>query len=254
MASPALAARLAAGEYLTCGWSGLADALAAEAIARAGFDAVCLDTQHGFQDFRAVRDGITAVAGVGAAPVVRVPYGAMPEIGRAVDMGAESIICPMINSRADAEALIRVMKFPPIGERSWAPHRVAMLWGMERDEFLARANELVVSFAMIETREALDNLDEILSVPGIDGVFVGPNDLSISLLKGERVDHVADEVRPALETIASRAREHGKHAGIYVNTPDLAAPYRKMGYRLIASGSDLNFIRNSAAVLAKALS
>jgi 4-hydroxy-2-oxoheptanedioate aldolase len=253
MAKLQLADRLGAGETLYCGWSGLADALAAEAVARAGFDAVCLDTQHGFQDFRALRESITAVAGAGVAPIVRVPYGAVAEVGRAVDMGAEAIICPMINTRADAESLVRVMKFPPVGARSWAPQRISMLWGLTPDEVLAGANRLTLALAMIETAEAVGNLDDILSVPGIDGVFVGPNDLSISLLDGARVDPFADEVSPALENIAAKAREHGKHAAVYVHSPQRAPVCRALGYNLIAGGSDVAFIRAGAEALAGAM-
>lgn len=253
MTAPSLAARLRAGETLLCGWAGLSDPIAAEAMARAGLGAVCLDNQHGFLDFSALRGAITGVVGAGSAPVVRIPIGDFAFLGRVLDMGAEGVICPMVNSRADAERLVEALKFPPLGERSWAPHRVTMLWDMAPADYLSRANAETLGFAMIETGRAVDNLDDILSVEGIDGVFVGPNDLSISLSDGARVDHAADEVWRAAEWIASRAKAHGKHAGIYANTLELIPRCRDMGYRLIASGSDLGFIRTGAAGLAGAL-
>jgi 4-hydroxy-2-oxoheptanedioate aldolase len=130
--------------------------LASEAIARTGFDAVCLDMQHGFHDYGSLREGVTGVSAAGAAAVIRIPYGGMPDIGRMLDLGFNAVICPMINTREDALEFARAMKYPPIGRRSWGPARAIMLSGQDNNGYLRGANANTLSFAMIETRQAID--------------------------------------------------------------------------------------------------
>src|SRR5499427_10222069 len=190
-----LARRLKAGETVYTGWCGLPYPLLPEIIAREGFSAVTIDGQHGLWDTAAIVAGVAAVRQGGAAPVVRVPVGGFASISRALDFGAEGIIAPMINTEADARALAGFAKFPPIGERSWGPHRATTLAGLtDQSIYLREANDHIITLAMIETRTALDNVEAIAATPGIDALFLGPADLSIALSKGANVDPMSGEV------------------------------------------------------------
>src|SRR5262249_57589490 len=138
---------------------------------------VTLDGRQGLWEAAAIVAGIAAVRQGGAAPVVRVPVGDFAGVSRALDFGAEGIIAPMINTAADARALAAHAKFPPVGERSWGPHRAMMLGGIsEMKTYLTEANNLTVTLAMIETRTALDNIDAIASTPAADRLFLAPSD------------------------------------------------------------------------------
>src|SRR5262245_59414246 len=184
-----LARRLKAGETVYTGWCGLPCPLLPEIIAREGFPAVTIDGQHGLWDTAAIVAAVAAIRLGGAAPVVRVPVGDFASVSRALDFGAEGIIAPMINTPEDARALAAYAKFPSVGERSWGPHCAMMLGGMsDMKAYLAEANTLTVTLAMVETRTALSNIDAIAATPGVDGLFLGPSDLSIALSNGGSVD------------------------------------------------------------------
>jgi len=177
-----LARRLRAGETVYSGWCGLPSPIVAELVGREGFPAVTLDGQHGLWDTASVLAAVAQVRQGGAAPIVRIPVGEFATASRALDFGAEGIIAPMINTQADARAYVSFAKFPPIGERSWGPHRATTLANMpDQKVYLREANDLTVTFAMIETRTALDNVEAIAATPGIDALFLGPADLSIAL-------------------------------------------------------------------------
>src|SRR5437868_3306903 len=194
-ASFSLAARLRAGEIIHSGWCGLPYPIVAELVGREGFPAVTLDGQHGLWDIASMVSAIAQLRLAGTAPIVRVPVAEFATVSRALDFGAEGIIAPMINTPADARAYVAFAKFPPVGERSWGPHRATTLANMpDQKVYLRDANELTVTFAMIETQTALDNLDAIAATPGIDALFLGPADLSIALSKGGNVDPMAGEV------------------------------------------------------------
>ena len=253
MSQPLLAARFAAGETVICGWSALGSPLVAEAMARAGYGAVCVDQQHGFYDYDAAREAIAAIAAAGAASVARVPVDAPDLTGRMLDIGAEMVIAPMINTPQDAAALADVANFPPIGSRSWGPFRLQQLWGWERPDVLARANDVQLVFAMIETDEAMANIDAIAETVGIDGLFVGPNDLSISLSGGATVNPATDAVTAALPKIVAAARNHGKVAGIFANSVALARDYAALGFRFIACGTDSGHVATGSANVLSAL-
>src|SRR6476660_3571011 len=184
-----LARRFKDGETVHTGWCGLPYPIVAELIGREGFPAVTLDGQHGLWDTAAIVAGIAAVHQAGSAPIVRVPVGGFAVVSRALDFGAEGIIAPMINTPADARAFAAAAKYPPVGERSWGPHRAMALAGIaDQNAYLAEADGLTVTFAMIETRTALANIDAIAGTTGIDGLFLGPSDLSIALSEGRSLD------------------------------------------------------------------
>ena len=223
-------------------------------IAATAFDAVTLDMQHGTHDVTSIFACTDAVRRGGAHVIVRVPVGANDMVSRALDFGAEAVIAPMINSLADAMAFAKAAKYPPLGQRSWGPTRAMELKGeSDSSAFLLQQNRHTMSFAMIETREALNCLDDILALEGIDGVFVGPADLSIALNNGGSVDPLGVVVSTTARDIAARARAKGKVAAIFCVDDARAKTYKEQGFQLIALQTDSGMIaRGAAAALAVA--
>jgi 4-hydroxy-2-oxoheptanedioate aldolase len=249
-----LADRLRAGTTVYSGWCGLPYPIVAELVGREGFPAVTLDGQHGLWDVASIVAAVAAVRQGGAAPVVRVPVGDFAGVSRALDFGAEAIIAPMINTPADAKAFAAAAKFPPVGERSWGPHRATTLAGIaDQKDYLRDANACTVTFAMIETRTALANLDAIAGTAGIDALFLGPADLSIALSDGRTVDPMATAVDSELDRILAAASRAGKIVGAYCHTAERAVALAKRGVRFIAVLSDMAFLRSGAAATLKAL-
>jgi 4-hydroxy-2-oxoheptanedioate aldolase len=244
-----LAARLRAGETVHSGWCGLPSPAVAEIVGREGFPAVTLDSQHGQWDVAGLLAGIAAVRQGGAAPLVRVPLGDFALVSRVLDFGAEGVIAPMINTEADARAFAAAAKFPPVGERSWGPHRAAMLVGIaDQKDYLAGGNDAIVTLAMIETRTALANLDAIASTPGIDGLFLGPSDLSIALSDGRTLDPESKEVEAELDRIVAAAQKAGKVPGAYCAGAERSLALAGRGMRFLAVSSDMAFLRAGARV------
>jgi 4-hydroxy-2-oxoheptanedioate aldolase len=239
-----LAARLKAGEIIFTAWSGIPDSITVETLARTGFDTVTLDMQHGAHHEDSVARGILPILHAEKHAVVRVPVGRFDMASRALDFGAEAVIAPMINSVDDARRFAAAMKYPPVGERSWGP-----TFGLPRRHkkpelkaWLKGANADTVSFAMIETRRALDALDDILEVPGIDAIFVGPSDFSIAWTDGGEINTSLEDMMPAIERIAKRALDAGKLTGIFAVDPSFAGRYAAMGYRFIALGTEAMYM------------
>jgi 4-hydroxy-2-oxoheptanedioate aldolase len=254
MAGFSLAGRLRAGETVFSGWCGLPYPIVAETLGRDGFAAVTLDGQHGLWDTASMLAATAAIRQGGAAPVVRVPVGDFALVSRALDFGAEGIIAPMINTAADARALAAAAKYPPIGERSWGPHRATTLAGLtDQPVYLRDANDHVVTLAMIETRAALQNLDAIVATPGIDGVFLGPSDLSIALSEGKSLNPLSREVDRELDRILGAVQKANKIPGAYCHSAERAAEFAKRGVRFLAVMSDLAMLRAGAAAALKLL-
>jgi 4-hydroxy-2-oxoheptanedioate aldolase len=247
------AGRLHAGETVYTAWCSLASPPIVEIAAREGFKAVTIDGQHGLWTHEQMRDGIAAIRQGGAAPIARIALEEFGMASRALDWGAEGIVAPMINNVADAKRFVGACKFPPIGERSWGPHRAMMLAGVsDMKTFLRDANNNIVTLAMIETQEAMDNVDAIAAVPGIDVLFVGPSDLSITLTKGAELDPHSKLVEAANDKVLAAAKKAGKFAGLYCATAERAVEVSKRGFRFCAVGNDLGFIRAAYANAAKA--
>jgi 4-hydroxy-2-oxoheptanedioate aldolase len=247
-----LAARLRAGETVYSGWCSLASPIVAEIAAREGFVAVALDGQHGLWDPEATRTGIAAVRQGGAAPIARIALEDFGGASRALDWGAEGIVAPMINNAADAKRFVDACKFPPVGERSWGPTRALQLAGIvDIKAYLREANDNIVTIAMIETQEAMDNLDAIAAVPGIDVLFVGPSDLSITLTKGGEIDPHSKVVEAANDKVLAACKKAGKIAGLYCATAERAVEVSKRGFRFCAVGNDFVFVRAAYAAAAK---
>ena len=256
MAIPALtlARQLHAGETVFSGWCSLPYPLVAEMLGREGFAAVTLEAQHGLWDVASLLTGIAAVRQSGAAPIVRVPVGDFALASRVLDFGAEGLIAPMINTAADARAFAASAKYPPLGERSWGPHRVTMLAGVaDQSVYLREANDHVITLAMIETRTALANLDAIIDTPGIDGLFLGPSDLSIALSDGKTLDPQAKEVERELDRIVAAAQKAGKIPGAFCHSAERAVALGKRGMRFLAVMSDIAMLRAGVGAAIKVL-
>jgi 4-hydroxy-2-oxoheptanedioate aldolase len=250
MAQPNLRARLRAGETLYTAWSAIPDPLVAEFSARAGFDAVTLDMQHGCHTTESAMRGVAAVTLAGKPAIVRIPIGRFETASRALDFGAAAVIAPMVNSVADAKAFGASMKFPPLGERSWGPTRVVALRGApDLQSYLETANSDTLAIAMIETRAAQAALDQILDVEAIDGVFVGPSDFSLAFSNGAKIDPNDSEMLAAAGEIARKATKAGKFPCTLAITAEAGRRARDMGFRLIALGSDFGYLTAGAKAL-----
>jgi 4-hydroxy-2-oxoheptanedioate aldolase len=254
MSGFSLAKRLHAGETVFSAWCGLPYPIVAETLARDGFAAVTIESQHGLWDVGGILAGIAAVHQGGAAPIVRVPLNDFAMVSRALDFGAEGIIAPMINTPADARALAAAAKFPPVGERSWGPHRAMTLSGIsDMSVYLREANDQIITLAMIETRTALQNFDAIIGTPGIDGFFLGPSDLSIALSEGKSIDPLSKEVDEHLDRMITGAQKAKKIPGAYCHSAERAAALAKRGVKFLAVSSDLSMLRAGAAAALKVL-
>ncbi len=254
MAKPTLAARMRAGDLIYSGWIATPEPLIAETAARQGFDCVCLDMQHGLQDPASVMRSIGGILLAGKPAGVRVPVGDFAMASRALDMGAEAVIAPMINSVADARAFVAATKYPPLGERSWGPARAMTVLDIpDAATQLATANRDTLAFAMVETKRALDIVDEILEVDGIDGIFMGPSDLSLTLSDGKEVAPTADWLDEPIRRIADRARAHGKIACGFGNNPTRARYFNDAGYQFVALGPDTVYLASGIKTILEGL-
>jgi len=250
----ALARRLRAGETVYSGWCMMGSPIVAETIAREGFASVVLDAQHGLWDTASIFAGVGAVHHASAAPIVRIPLNDFGMVSRALDFGAEGIVAPMINTRDDAREFAAAAKYPPLGERSFGPPRAMMLQGqMAATDYLPAANDGTLTFAMIETPQALENVDTIAGTPGIDALFIGPYDLSTSLSAGKAQDINAPEVDKAIDKICAAVVKAGKIPGIYCRDATRALAMSKRGFRFITVGSDFSLVRESVAASLKTL-
>ena len=241
-----LAARMAGDGQAMCAWVSVNEPAVAEWLAREAFDAVVLDMQHGAIDFAGAVRSIVSVALAGKPTIARVPIGEFALASRLLDVGASAILAPMINSGADARRLVEFVKFPPLGERSWGPRAALALSGLDAPAYFKSANAMTQAIAMIETRAALDALDDILRVDGIDGVFVGPSDLSIALSDGRGVEPRGEAVMSEARRVAERAKAYGKYAAMFCFDGADARAMQALGYRLCTISSDQNLLRAAA--------
>lgn len=235
--------RWQADEAVVNGWLSIPSAFSAELMAHQGWDSITVDLQHGIVDYQMAVTMLQAISTTPTMPLVRVPWLDPGIIMRMLDAGAFGVICPMINNREETESLVAACRYPPDGNRSFGPIR-AMLYGGA--DYYAHANASMLAIAMIETREALDKLDDIMSTPGLDGIYVGPSDLSLALGRSPSVDPEDPVVVEAIAHILARAKAHGVAAGIHTAAPAYARRMVEQGYRFVTVGTDGRFIANGA--------
>jgi 4-hydroxy-2-oxoheptanedioate aldolase len=230
------------GEVTYGAWLSIPSAFSAETVAHAGFDWVCIDMQHGVIDYQVAVTMLLALSTGDCTPIVRVPWNEPGIIGKMLDAGAMGIIIPMVNSVEEARAAVASCRYFPAGTRSYGPTRAALYAGAG---YFAHANDEVACIPMIETKRALDGLDGILDVPGIDAVYVGPADMSITLGQQPRMDN-GGAFEEARLRIAEACAKRGITPGIHGDA-SLAAKHAAAGYRMITITSDIAAIAARAA-------
>ena len=235
-------------------WMTIPSAQLAGQIARLPIESVCLDLQHGMIGFSDAVGMIAAVNNAGRAAVVRVLWNEPGLVGQCLDAGAAAVIAPMINSVAEAKALVKAAKYPPLGGRSWGGYTATQATGLSAAEYLKQANAMTQVFAMIETQAALDAVEEIAAVPGLDGLFVGPSDLSIALSNGAELNRTSTKTLEAMKRIAVAAEKNGLVAGAFAGTTDIVKTYSAMGYTFMAASVDVDLLQAGAAQFMKSLS
>jgi len=226
------------------GWLHVPSSFSAEVMAHAGWDSLTIDMQHGPVDYGSLVRMLQAISTTDTVPVVRVPWNDPGLIMRALAAGCSAVICPMINTREEAEAFVDACLYPPDGNRSYGPYRATLYGGQD---YTDHANETVVTMAMIETQQALDNLERILAVPGLDAVFVGPSDLGQSLGFGPGTDRSEPAVVEAIDIVLAAAREHSLAAGIFTGSPEYASRMVEKGFQFVTISSDVRLMAAAAS-------
>ena len=225
------------GKPVTLGWVSIANSFSAEAMARQGFDAMCIDLQHGTPGMSDLLALLHAVSQTDATPVVRVPWNDPATIMKALDFGAYAIIVPLVSTAEDAARAVAACRYPPTGMRSSGPIRALHYGGAD---YLAKADGEIVVMAMIETKEGLANLDAICATPGLDAIYIGPSDLSFALGLTPRMDNPDPLHLETCDRIREAAHKHGKKACMHCASAAFAAGAIKRGFDLVMLTSDIN--------------
>lgn len=233
---------LAATQPVFNAWLQLGLPLAAEIIADAGWQVLTIDQQHGLGDNIELTGNLLAAKAAGVPALVRVSANDFGLIGRALDAGAHGVIVPMVETGEDAARVAEAVKYPPLGGRSYGPYRGRLM--LEGDYF-EHANGWTIACGQIETKLAVDNIDEILATPGLDMILVGPNDLAISISGGDR-DIRLPAVIEAIEYVRRKAAERGVIGAIFANDTDYAKQMIGKGWQIITVGTDANWLAAAA--------
>lgn len=238
--------RWAEGKPVINGWLSTSSAFVAEIMAEQGYDALTIDIQHGLVGYEGAAAMLQAMRASSVTPMVRVPWLDPGDVMKALDAGAYGIICPMVNSREEAARFVSYMRYPPAGVRSFGPTRAVFAAGADYGQ---HANEEVLGFAMIETAEAMANLDYIVSTPGLDGVYIGPADLTLGLT-GRKYptgfDREEPEMVEAIQTVLRKAHDAGIRAGLHCGTPAYAARAVGWGFDLVTISNDVRLLAGAA--------
>jgi len=224
-------------------WLSIPNSFTAEAFGKMGWDAITVDMQHGQADYSSSIAMLQALSSSTSTPMVRVPWSEPGIIMRMLDLGVLGIIAPMINTKEDCEKFVSYCYYPPIGQRSFGPMRAQLIYG---SDYFTNANENILSFAMIETQQAVNNLDEILSVPNLTGVYIGPADMSSSYGMKPKFDVKEDPVFSNIKLIAKKANAKGKIAGIHNGTTQYAKEMIDLGFKLVTISSDFRSMSTHA--------
>jgi 4-hydroxy-2-oxoheptanedioate aldolase len=239
----------AAGGAVANGWLAIPNSFSAETMAHQGWDSLTVDLQHGVVDYQAMVTMLQAISTTDTVPVVRVPWLEPGILMKTLDAGAYGVICPMVNTREDAQKLVAYTHYAPRGTRSFGPIRALLYGGADYPQ---HANDTIVTFAMIETAQALDNLDAILSVEGLDAIYIGPSDLSLALGCTPTFDELDPKAAQAVDHILERAKAHGLVAGIHNASTEAALTRIAKGFQFVTVSSDARLMAAGAQqVMAK---
>jgi 4-hydroxy-2-oxoheptanedioate aldolase len=237
----------AAGRAAIAGWLSIDSAYAAEVVGSSGFDAVVVDCQHGMAGHAQMVAMLQALSHTPAVPMVRVSQNSLAEINRALDAGAYGVICPLVNTAEQATAFARACRYPLDGipgDRSFGPARGLLYGG---SDYAQHANAQITAFAMIETQAGLDALEGIAAVPHLNGLFVGPSDLGIALGLGPGASHREPVMVAALKRIQQACAAHGKAAGIWCSSAEMAREMIDHGYTFVVPGHDVLWLKAEIA-------
>ncbi len=237
------------GEAVINGWCSIPSSFSAEVMAHQGFDSITIDMQHGLVDYQVAVTMLQAISTTSVIPLTRVPWNDPARLMKILDAGSYGVICPMINTPEDAEALVHACKYPPRGFRSFGPIRAKYYSGGATHgggDYHNYADEETLVIAQIETREAIRNLDDILQVPGIAAIYIGPSDLSMAFGKEPRKGQSDPEIVEAKQRILETAKRHGIPAGIHTNSREVAVEMIKQGFQLTSLQSDDRFLMSKA--------
>lgn len=224
-----------AGGVVLNGWLHIPSSYSAELMAHEAWDSLTIDMQHGPIDYQLAVTMLQAISTTDTVPLARVPWNEPGIIMKMLDAGCYGIICPMVNSKAEAEAFVGACRYPPQGYRSHGPNR-ALLYGGK--DYPLQANEHVITMAMIETAQSLNNLDDILSVPGLNAIYVGPSDLGRSLGEKPQMDVTAGPVAEAIDTIVAACKKHNIVAGLHTGSAEYALKMYEKGFQFASISSD----------------
>ncbi|QKJ88596.1 2,4-dihydroxyhept-2-ene-1,7-dioic acid aldolase [Paramixta manurensis] len=218
------------------GWLAIPSGYSAEIVGHQGYDAVTVDLQHGMIGFSDALTMLQALSSTPAIPLARVPHNDPAQIMRLLDAGAYGIICPMISNAEQARRFVAACRYPPLGNRSFGPAR-GLLYGGK--DYPQHANQQILTLAMIETQEGLENLEEIIAVDGLDGIFIGPNDLSLVLTGSAAAESQHPQMLAAVERVLTQTRAAGKIAGIFCTSGRAAAERIAQGFHFVTPANDV---------------
>lgn len=247
MITNALKPMWADGKATLNGWLASANSVSAEIMAAQPYDSLTIDMQHGLIGYSDVVPMLQAMHASNVVPLVRVPWLDAEPVMKVLDAGAYGVICPMINNRRQAERLVSYVRYPPGGTRSFGPTRALLSAGAD---YAQHANGEILCLAMIETAEAMENLEEIVSTPGIDGVYIGPSDLALGIGNGRLAPHFdreEEEMVTAIRKIRAAAHDAGIRAALHCGTPEYAARAVGWGFDMVTVSSDVRLLSAAAS-------
>jgi 4-hydroxy-2-oxoheptanedioate aldolase len=233
-----------AGNAAINGWLAIPNGIVAELTSKAGYDSIVIDLQHGLNDYASALECLQAMQASDVTPMARVPWLEPGILMKLLDAGAMGIICPMINTAEDAENFVRYASYAPRGTRSFGPTRAAMAHGAD---YWTKANKAVVTLAMIETTQAVDNLDAIVATPDLTGVYIGPSDLALSMGYTPKLDQEEPAVVEKIEYIRKTAHAAGLKTGIHCAETSYAKRMIADGFDLVTLGSDMRMLTTAYA-------
>ena len=237
-----------AGKRATNCWLAIPSSHSAEIMAHQGWDSVLIDMQHAPTDFAMAYQMLVAVSTTDVVPIVRVPGNEPSAVMRVLDYGAYGVMCPTIDTVEECKRFVGAARYAPQGTRSVSPGRAALYGG---PDYLAKANETILTIAQIETKRGLENVDAIARVPGLDMLFIGPSDLGLSLGRAAKPDQTDPVVVAAIDRILAAARMTGIGAGIFCASPDYGLQMMQKGFDLVTVVTDVMLLGQAAALRAK---
>lgn len=246
MKSNAVRAKLRSGAPSVGTWLALPDPVFAGLMSSTGFEWMTVELEHSPATIETAAHCFPIIAASNCVPLARVPVNSVENIKRVLDTGAWGVVVPMVNSRADAEAVVRAARYRPLGERSVGGQLHAANFATDATTYYARANDEILVVVMAEHVDAIDNIDAILSVPGIDAVFVGPNDLHASMGLTPAFDSENPRFNDAVAAVLASARKHGVAPGIHVADAGQARRRLDEGWKMIAVASEVGFMLGKA--------